>query len=264
MAVSGPAGSGPDDSFDPAGPSRDHGWARIREDRVQFSDLRVRRAADFIDTSGIAHELQAMIAKATGRPRLCTVKGLLVGMALCSRRNASGAVFFNQVTDILHWAIPDRWRREFGLPDRPDNSDGFEAAYSVVRRLFHTIVTALDPSPLPKNRRLTAEEAKAYFEAADPELLRQHREALTRISNCILEASIASIQQHLAEHWDGSVGVDATPIATFARGVSAKKAYTSSDPDAGYYIRQGDHRDPDLTPPQPGRRVRRRTKDKLL
>src|SRR5262245_60162429 len=157
-----------------------------------------------------------MITAATGRRRLCTVKGLLVGMALCSRRNASGAVFFNQVTDILNWAISDRWRHEFGLPDRPDNSDGFDAAYSVVLRLFHAIVEVLDPSPLPKNRRLTANEAKAHFETADPALLREHREALTRISNCIIEASIAWIQQHLAEHWDGSVGVDATPVATFA------------------------------------------------
>jgi hypothetical protein len=72
-------------------------------------------------------------------------------------------------------------------------------------------------------------------------------------------------QQHLAESWDGSVGIDATPIATFSRGVSAKKGYTSTDPDAGYYIRQGDHRDPDLTTPPPGRNGRRRrTKDKLL
>jgi hypothetical protein len=35
-----------------------------------------------------------------------------------------------------------------------------------------------------------------------------------------VQASIAAVDQHLATHWDGSVGVDATPVATYARGVS--------------------------------------------
>ncbi|WP_242910729.1 hypothetical protein [Actinomadura terrae] len=245
-------------------PAKGHGWHRIREGRVEFSDLRVRRAAEFVDASGIADELQAMIAKTTGRPRLCTVQGLLVGMTLCSRRNANGAVFFNQVADILHWAIPEDWRRRFKLLERPDNLDGFEAAYAVILRLFRTIVAALDPSSLPKNKHLTVEQAKAYFAAADPQLLQQHRQTLTRISNRILEASLAAVEQHLTTLWDGSVGVDATPVETFARGVSAKRDYTSTDPDAAYYVREGDHRDPDLTPSAPRPRGRRRTTNKLL
>lgn len=158
----------PDDA---AHPPRDHGWGTIREDRVQFSDLRVRRAAEFVETCGIADELEAMLAKATGRPRLCTVQGLLVGMTLCSRRNGNGAVFFNQVTDILHWAIPEDWRHRFELPERPDNITGLEAAYAVVLRLFRSIVVALDPSPLPKNKRLTLKQVKAHFAGADPDLL---------------------------------------------------------------------------------------------
>ncbi|TDD32922.1 hypothetical protein E1287_21210 [Actinomadura sp. KC06] len=258
-------GNGPQQQpVDAAFHTRDHGWNRIREDRVEFSDLRVRRAAEFVDASGIADELQAMIAKTTGRPRLCTVQGLLVGMTLCSRRNANGAVFFNQVADILHWAIPEDWRRRFKLLERPDNLDGFEAAYAVVLRLFRAIVAGLDPSPLPKNKRLTVTQAKAHFAGADPHLLQEHRHALTRISNRILQASLAAVEQHLATLWDGSVGIDATPIETFARGVSAKKDFTSTDPDAAYYVREGDHRDPDLTPSKPRPRGRRRTTNKLL
>ncbi|QKW32669.1 hypothetical protein HUT06_00305 [Actinomadura sp. NAK00032] len=259
-----PVGSEPDEPGDAAHAARDHGWGIIREDRVQFSDLRVRRAAEFVEKCGIADELQAMIAKTTGRPRLCTVQGLLVGMTLCSRRNGNGAVFFNQVTDILHWAIPEDWRHRFKVPERPDNITGFEAAYAVVRRLFGAIVRALDPSPLPKNKRLTLNQVKAYFAGADPELLQEHREALTRISNRVVQASLASVEQHLTTLWDGSVGVDATPIETFARGVSAKRDYTSTDPDAGYYVREGDHRDPDLTPSAPRPRGRRRTTSKTL
>jgi hypothetical protein len=71
-------------------------------------------------------------------------------LTLCTRR--SGGVLFNQVTDILHWGIPEHWRRRFKLKERRDNMRGFEAGYRVVLRLLHSVLREIDPSPLPKNR----------------------------------------------------------------------------------------------------------------
>ncbi|MGW7464965.1 hypothetical protein ACWGJT_09695 [Streptomyces xantholiticus] len=52
----------------------------------------------------------------------------------------------------------------------------------------------------------------------------------------------------LSELSDGSLAVDATPVRTFARGRKANGPELATDPDAGWYVRDGDHRDPDTLP----------------
>jgi hypothetical protein len=106
-----------------------------------------------------------------------------------------------------------------------------------VLRLFHDLLKEIAPSPLPKNKRLTTTEVEAYLAAADKKELAARRELLVEISNSIVEASLASVQNRLTEHWDGSIGVDATVIATFSRGVATERDYTATDPDAGWYVR---------------------------
>ncbi|MCP2340658.1 hypothetical protein [Actinomadura rupiterrae] len=204
----------------------------------------MRDAAAFIAESGIVAELERYIARERGRPRTCTVEGLLVGMALCAHR--TGGVLFTQVTEILHWGIPEDWRRRFGLVDRVDNARGFAAAYRVVLRLTHRLLDELNPSPLPMNRRLPVAVVEQIIQEADSELLAQRRERLHKVIDAILGASIAAVRHRLDEHWDGSLGVDATPIATWARGVEQDGPVTATDPDAGWYVREGDHRAPDL------------------
>ncbi|MFF4208827.1 hypothetical protein ACFYZE_05490 [Streptomyces sp. NPDC001796] len=43
-----------------------------------------------------------------------------------------------------------------------------------------------------------------------------------------------------------SIGIDATPIRTFSRGRRSNGPELATDPDAGWYVRDGDHRDPDV------------------
>jgi hypothetical protein len=113
-------------------------------------------------------------------------------------------VLFNQVTDILHWGIPEHWRRRFKLKERRDNMRGFEAGYRVVLRLLHSVLREIDPSPLPKNRRLLKSEVQRLEGQADPALLQHRSELLQRVADVILESSIASVRHRLDDHWDGS------------------------------------------------------------
>ena len=55
-----------------------------------------------------------------------------------SRPNA-GTVRLDRVTAILQWAVSPQMRTRFGIPERVEDAKGFEAAYSVVRRLFHQV-----------------------------------------------------------------------------------------------------------------------------
>jgi hypothetical protein len=209
---------------------------------MHLTDDQVAQAVDFVESMGVVDELSALIVSPRGRPRLLTVQGLLVGLVLSSWLNG-GAVCLDRCADLLGYAIPVRWRNRFGIPARSDDARGFEAGYAVVRRLFHAVLAAADPSPLPKNRRLTKAQAQNLTSHADPEAQTVARQRLVRVSNRIIEASLAPLAERLSRFWDGSVAIDGTAIATFARGVSATGPHTSTDPDAAWYVREGDHRD---------------------
>ena len=43
--------------------------------------------------------------------------------------------------------------------------------------------------------------------------------------------------------YDGSIGLDATPVPLYSRGPSRRSGTCASDPDGGWYVREGDHRE---------------------
>lgn len=122
-----------------------------REPRIADAD--VEQALADVCAPAVRAELTALLRQELGRPRLLTVDGLFAGMQICADRHR-GQVLLDRTTAILHWAVSPGMRERFGIPERPDDARGFEAGYAVVRRLFHRLVDAMDPSPLPKNHRL--------------------------------------------------------------------------------------------------------------
>ncbi|MFF1367600.1 hypothetical protein [Streptomyces virginiae] len=68
------------------------------------------------------------------------------------------------------------------------------------------------------------------------------------VTNRLVEAFLAPARPHVEAVWGGPVAVDATPIRTFARGVATSDPHTATDPDAAWYVREGDHRDPSDPP----------------
>ncbi|MBG0814281.1 hypothetical protein [Planomonospora sp. ID82291] len=227
--------------------TREAQLAVLRSRRHPYTDADLEYAVHLVAVSGAAALLAPPLAKPCGRPRLLTVEGLLTGLFLCALEHPD-AMHLSTVTDILHFAVPGPWRRRFGVKDRADDCRGFEAAYAVVRRLFDAVLALLDPSPLPRNTRLSTETAAALRAQADPADLAGRAERLRAVVNGIVESSLDAIRDTLDRHWDGSIGIDATPVATYAQGVGTGGTHTATDPDAGWYIRQGDHRDPDTGP----------------
>jgi hypothetical protein len=183
-----------------------------------------------------------------GRPRLLTVEGLLAGLHLACADGGGAAVHLAAAADILHRRIPARWRERFGIGEVPAGAAGFEALSARVRRLFHALLAPMDPSPLPKNLRIPRQDAAGLAGAGDPGAAHAARALLVAVSNEIVEASIAGIRPLMDAHWDGAAAVDATVLAAFARGTPTLGPVTSTDPDAGWYVRTGDHRDPDTQP----------------
>jgi hypothetical protein len=165
-------------------------------------------------------------------------------MFLTAREN-SGKVQLTEVTDTLHYKISPRMRGRLGIHEKPDTCDGFEAGYAVVRRRFHKLAAACDPSPPPKNRRLDKAEAAAIEAGADRAQLAEARAGLVLLTNLILEDSLADARPLLDEYWDGSGCVDGTAVRAYSKGLRSKGPVTATDPDAAWHVRTGDHSEPD-------------------
>ncbi|MFJ9948540.1 hypothetical protein [Kitasatospora sp. NPDC091207] len=163
-------------------------------------------------------------------------------MTLDSWRN-QGRVVLVEVADLLAHQLPTTARTQLALPAWKDNADGFEVAYLAVRRTFRAAEQVMDPSPLPK-RRIARTDTRALEKHADQTLLTDRQRLLVEVTNRTVEATLAPPRALVDEYWDGSVAVDATPVRTFSVGVHPSNEDTATDPDAAWYVREGDHRDP--------------------
>jgi hypothetical protein len=55
--------------------------------------------------------------------------------------------------------------------------------------------------------------------------------------------------------FDGGTGLDATPVPLFSRGPSRRTGLCASDPDGGWYVREGDHREREDDKGKPLRKI---------
>lgn len=76
----------------------------------------------------------------------------------------------------------------------------------------------------------------------DPELIEARRKRLTLFTNSLLMASARLLGEKEFNQWTGDVAVDGTPIKAANNGTRRKSKRVSSEPDAGWYVREGDHK----------------------
>ena len=81
------------------------------------------------------------------------------------------------------------------------------------------------------------------------------RGRLEAFINALLEASIWVLTEEERAAFDGSAGLDATPVPLFSRGPSRRAGLCASDPDGGWYVREGDHREREDDKGKPLRKI---------
>ena len=113
----------------------------------------------------------------------------------------------------------------------------------------------MDPSALPKNRRLTQDDLKARTRPMTPAQAEAARGRLEAFINALLEASISVLTSEERAAYDGCTGLDATPVPLFSRGPSKRTGLCASDPDGGWYVREGDHREREDDKGKPLRKI---------
>jgi len=218
-----------------------------------LSDQTAAFAAGLIDRSGKAPVIEAALAHATGRPRPLPVRAVLTAL-LCLALD-DRPLFLTEATRLLFCELPEPSRRLLGVPGTVTTQRAFLAACRRVRYCFHAVCPVIGPSPLPKNRRLTQEDLARRTRPVTPAQAQAARDRLEAFINGLLEASICVLTGEERAAYDGCTGLDATPVPLFSRGPSKRAGLCASDPDGGWYVREGDHREREDDKGKPLRKI---------
>ena len=217
------------------------------------SDTTVAFAAELIDRSGTAPVIEAALAHRTGRPRPLPARAVLTAL-LCLALD-DRPLFLTEATRLLFCQLSPASRRLLGVPGTTPDERAFLAAYRRVRYCFGAICSVMDPSPLPKNRRLSQADLTARTRPMTPGQAEAARGRLEAFINALTEASISVLTSDEHAAYDGCTGLDATPVPLFSRGPSKRSGLCASDPDGGWYVREGDHREREDDKGKPLRKI---------
>ena len=217
------------------------------------SDATVAFAAELIDRSGKAPVIEAALAHRTGRRRPLPVRAVLTALACLALDDRP--LFLTEATRLLFCQLSPASRGLLGVPGTVSGERAFRAAYRRVRYCYGAICSVMDPSALPKNRRLTQDDLKARTRPMTPAQAEAARGRLEAFINALLEASISVLTSEERVAYDGCTGLDATPVPLFSRGPSKRTGLCASDPDGGWYAREGDHREREDDKGKPLRKI---------
>ena len=206
-----------------------------------MSDEAVGFAIDVIDASGIPERLEALLTRRTGRPRSLPVRALLVALLLLAIDDR--ALHLSAATKLLYRSLSAHQRAELGVQGEAFTKKSLLARYRCVRYLFHLVVGVMDPSRQVKNRVVDQAVLDALAAELSEAEVALRRERLESVVNDLIEASVQVCSAEELAGFDGSVGLDATVVPLFSRGPSARAGTSASDPDGGWYVREGDHRE---------------------
>ena len=200
--------------------------------------------AGVIDDSGVAEELEALLARSTGRPRMLPVRALLV--ALLALAVDDRPLHLLAATRLLFCSLSASWQERLGVRGAANTTKGLLARYRQVRYLFHLATAVMDPSVEVKNKVIGKEALEAMRRSLSATEVEVRRRRLDEVTSSLIEASVKVCSSDELKSFDGSVGLDATPVPLFSRGPSGRAGTSASDPDGGWYVREGDHRDPEI------------------
>ena len=162
-----------------------------------------------IDASGVAERLEAMVAKATGRPRQLKVRAVLVALLLLALDDRP--LHLKAATRLLFCRLPPAWRHRLGVTGEAGTKKAFLARYRQVRYLFGLALSVIDPSAEAKNRVMPSTEATGLAKKLTEAEMCSRRQRLEAVVNDLIEASAQVCSKDELAAFDGSVGLGNAP-----------------------------------------------------
>jgi hypothetical protein len=226
------------------GKAMDKAWLAGRRG-ARIDDAVVKSILTMVDQSGIVDEIAAWRAQDRvgkhpgGRPATVSDRAVLVLLMVLA--NECSPIQCTRMTDLVMNRMSGRALAAIGITSRPVGDD---AVYNRVWRAARSMFGVVDPFPGPRGHLLTKDEHERVRDGRDPEVSEAKRDRLDRVSNWIVEVSVRQLDPGVLSHYLGNLCIDATFVATHGVGRSPSAPFVSIEPDAAFYVREGDHRDP--------------------
>ena len=181
-------------------------------------------------------------------------------------------MLITQFRDVLFHRISPTMQARLGVlattipHDRQEALRWNEAAEISVRRTLHRFLAQINPSPYRPNRKSTWTNVHATARDLTDDQIATLQGRLDWVCNQMLHTAFEHLPRKVRRNYRGSACIDGTPLLVFSRGVSTTKGSedSSADPDAGWYVRYGNHADPALaedgTPVRDAKFKRRRNR----
>lgn len=214
-----------------------------RHDLIPLPVGQVRAALELIDATTVADQtgrwrsIDRASHRKGGRPALISDRAVLTVYLILAL--AHQPLHATRVAEVIAHRLTPETRKMLGITT---NSGTEQQWYTRAWRAIHRVFDVIDPYPARRNRILTKEEIAATLAARDPRLQAERELRLNWFGNQIVDASWALLDPEIRRRWKGNVCIDATPVPTFAR-PSTERSPSTLEPDAAWYVRQGDHRD---------------------
>lgn len=233
--------------FDSLGMIGDQGL-NLGPSHPPIDDQQIASAIKLIDESGICvrvakwrSEDQERAGKGRGgRPGSLNDRVVLVLLLVLALEGSP--LLVTHAAAVVEHRLSGEARAMLGIsPDRIGNPVWYDRFW----RAFHSLLDVIDPFPGPRNRLLTVDEWADVMASRVPDESERKQERLDWVANQLLEASMRMMPRSVRRKWKGNVCIDATPVAAFGkRGTTKRSDWVSIEPDGGWYVREGDHRDP--------------------
>jgi len=211
------------------------------------SDVAIDRAIAFIDGSGVVPQLEVWAEEyrtklrgargRAGRRSEFTIRHIfiLILVTLFDEK----PILMTRIDELVGRLTSEQVAR-IGIPEHAVRDEG---RCTRIRRAFDSWIETLDPFPSERRTRVSAEEHQRLTdeENEDPNV-EVMLARLDWLANHLLEASIRTLPTVYRDQWKGNIAVDATLFDAFARQTTnIHTGRSSSDRDAGPYVREGDH-----------------------
>jgi len=208
-----------------------------------ISDSTVVGALSVVVASGVAARVEAWRAEdaknrhAGGRIGAIDDRAIIALLVLLALDGAP--LFVSNIADLIENRLSMSARGLLGIRQlAADGDDWYDRSW----RAVHRLLSVIDPYPTPHKKRISVEEFKIIEAQRDPIEVQRREEWLNEFADGLVKATWQMVPREIRRRWSGNICVDATPVKAFARGYS-KRNQKTVEHDAGWYVREGDHRD---------------------
>jgi hypothetical protein len=219
-----------------------------REFITKFEDRDVDAVFDAIRHSGVIEQVTALIDAAkekSGRPAVLSYRALIVAMLLTAIDGKGCLASEIAKTLYRRLSVPAMRLLDLtALPEAVDADDERKQRWMIekrVRQALHRLLAVLDPSIHPKGRAMPWVDLRTLDRALTEEEIENRQIALSVFCNSVLQTPYDLLPASVKQKYRGSACIDATPLRIHARGYGVGSETASTDPDAGFYLRTGDH-----------------------